>query len=228
MRAKSERADRREGTPLKAEIFKELKERVRAGGVVLRGKAAPAGQELAGQTDVKDLRAAYGLSQRQFAALLGISVATLQNWEQGRRLPKGAARVLILIAASYPEMVWAVVKPMLEAGHTRGNPMASSNSKTFTRIPPGLIAHFQEYDAQALNIAKDANLIIQRTLEFGTWDELRWLFEAYGARKIRAFLRRYGEKWLRPVDFNYWRKLLRLRNWRRSGLPTPKGELWDN
>ncbi len=201
---------------MKAEIFKELKEHARHGRVVARTKAAPVGEEFSSLPDVKHLRVGYGLSQAQFSALLGISVATLQNWEQGRRLPKGAARVLLLIAASYPEMVWEVVKPMLEA------------RRATARIPAGLIAHFQEYDPEALSIAKDANLIIQRTLEFGTWEELRWLFEVYGAKKIKAFLRYYGEKWLRPVDFTYWRKLLRLRSWRRSGFPTPKGQLWEH
>jgi hypothetical protein len=106
--------------------------------------------------------------------------------------------------------------------------MFKSTAKSSAQIPAGLRPHFQEYDLEALDIVRDANLIIQRTLEFGTWDEVHWLFEVYGTNKIRAFLRRYGEKWLRPVAFNYWRKLLGLRKWRQSGLPTAKGELWDH
>ena len=43
-----------------------------------------------------------GLSQARFAALLGVSVRTLQEWEQGRRAPSGAARTLLLIAAKNP------------------------------------------------------------------------------------------------------------------------------
>ena len=93
-------------------------------------------------------------------------------------------------------------------------------------IPPGLRPHFQEYDVMTLDLINDANLIIQRTLEFGSWEENRWLFAIYGAKHICTFLRRYGERWLRPVVFNYWRKLLRIRRWRRSPFPTKKGELW--
>lgn len=100
--------------------------------------------------------------------------------------------------------------------------------KVSAQIPAGLKPYFQEYNLTALDMAQEANLIIQRTLEFGTWDEVRWLFEVYGARRIRTFVRQYGEKWLGAVAFNYWRKLLRIRTWRRTTFPTPKGELWSH
>lgn len=106
--------------------------------------------------------------------------------------------------------------------------MLKSTAKSSAQIPTGLRPHFQEYDVDALNLARDANLIIPRALEFGTWEEIRWLFEVYGTKQIRAFLSQYGEKWLSPVTFNYWRKLLGLRKWRQGGSPTPKGELWDH
>ena len=96
-----------------------------------------------------------------------------------------------------------------------------------SEIPERLKPYFQEYDLDPLNLSQDANLVIHRTLEFGNWDEVRWLFQLYGSTRIRLFVRKYGERWLRPVTFNYWRKLLRIRRWVSSPFPTPKGELWD-
>jgi putative transcriptional regulator len=51
---------------------------------------------------VAAIRERTGLSQSRFAELLGVSVRTLQEWEQGRRAPSGAARTLLLIAANNP------------------------------------------------------------------------------------------------------------------------------
>ena len=50
-------------------------------------------------------RERLGLSQTRFAELLGISVRTLHHWEQGTRTPSGAARVLLKVAESHPEIV---------------------------------------------------------------------------------------------------------------------------
>lgn len=50
-------------------------------------------------------RNATGLSQSRFAALLGVSVRTLQEWEQGRREPSGAAKTLLRVAEAHPEVL---------------------------------------------------------------------------------------------------------------------------
>jgi hypothetical protein len=97
-----------------------------------------------------------------------------------------------------------------------------------SQVPIGLKPYFQEYDIARLNLERDANLIIQRTLEFGTWEELRWLFATYHSKRIRRFLREYGVRQLKPVTFNYWQKLLNIRRWKKSPFKVGKGELWDH
>ena len=54
---------------------------------------------------VAALREHTGLSQTRFAQLLGVSVRTLQDWEQGRRAPSGAARTLLMVAAKNPRLL---------------------------------------------------------------------------------------------------------------------------
>lgn len=54
---------------------------------------------------VATARLHMGMSQREFAALLGVSPRTLQDWEQGRREPTGAARKLIQVAVKHPEVL---------------------------------------------------------------------------------------------------------------------------
>jgi putative transcriptional regulator len=95
---------------MKAELFKELEESIEQGGVIIRGKRRTGRRTTFEEPDVARIRAAYGLSQDQFAALLGISVRTLQNWEQGRRRPHGPARVLLRVASKHPRAVLDVVK----------------------------------------------------------------------------------------------------------------------
>ncbi len=95
---------------MKDELFEELVASVREGGAMLRGEVAPARKFSVAGPDVKRIRANYKLSQGEFAALIGISVATLRNWEQGRRTPEGPARVLLQVAAKHPDAVWDVVR----------------------------------------------------------------------------------------------------------------------
>ena len=57
---------------------------------------------------VAEIREKMGLSQARFAELLGVSVRTLQDWEQGRRTPSGAARTLLLVAAKNPQAILEV------------------------------------------------------------------------------------------------------------------------
>lgn len=61
------------------------------------------------RSEVRAIRQQYALSQQDFARLFGISVRTLQKWEQGRRLPQGPAKVLLNVIAKNPQAVWDVL-----------------------------------------------------------------------------------------------------------------------
>jgi putative transcriptional regulator len=90
---------------MKKELFDELLASVREGGAILRGARRAARTTRFAEPDVRLLRARHGLTQAKFAALMGISVATLRNWEQGRRRPEGSAKVLLRVVARHPEVV---------------------------------------------------------------------------------------------------------------------------
>lgn len=90
---------------MKDELFEEFLEGVRQGGAILRGELKPARATRIEAPNVKQIRKELGLTQEQFAALLGISVGTLRGWEQKRRNPEGPARALLQVAASHPEAV---------------------------------------------------------------------------------------------------------------------------
>jgi len=55
--------------------------------------------------DIRDVRKQFEMSQSEMAMFLGISIDTLQNWEQGRRTPRGAAHTLLRVMQSEPEAV---------------------------------------------------------------------------------------------------------------------------
>ncbi|MFQ6557066.1 helix-turn-helix domain-containing protein [Pseudomonas sp. Lb2C1-1] len=55
-----------------------------------------------------EARAKVGVSQSAFAELLGVSLRTLQDWEQGRRRPAGAAQTLLRVASQHPEALRAL------------------------------------------------------------------------------------------------------------------------
>lgn len=100
------------------QLFTELMTSIDEAGRIARGETAPARTFTVetGPLDVAGIREGYKLSQTRFAALLGISVKTLRNWEQGRRAPAGPARVLLLVAARHPDAVWDVVRERSRSG----------------------------------------------------------------------------------------------------------------
>ena len=90
---------------MNSKLLDELLQSVREAGAILRGEMEPSRLFVVAGTppEVYEVRRGYGLTQERFARMLGISVATLRNWEQGRRKPEGSARVLLEVAKRHPE-----------------------------------------------------------------------------------------------------------------------------
>ncbi|MEW5818166.1 MAG: helix-turn-helix domain-containing protein [Spirochaetota bacterium] len=94
---------------MKKELFEELLESVKQGGAIMKGTMKPSRIFELPKSEVRKIRGQYGLSQDKFATLMGISVATLRNWEQGRRRPEGPARVLLRVAATHPDALLDII-----------------------------------------------------------------------------------------------------------------------
>jgi putative transcriptional regulator len=92
------------------EMFAELIASVKEGASILHGEKEAARTFHFDRLDIKRIRESYQLTQEQFAAMLGISVRTLRNWEQGRRVPEGPAMVLLRVADKHPEAVLDAVR----------------------------------------------------------------------------------------------------------------------
>jgi putative transcriptional regulator len=91
---------------MKDAAFRELLASVRQAGEIRRGKRRSSRTVVFRPADVQSVRATLGASQAEFALMIGISVATLRNWEQGRRTPEGPALALLRVAARNPKVVF--------------------------------------------------------------------------------------------------------------------------
>jgi putative transcriptional regulator len=94
---------------MKKQEFDDLVESIRQAGRIRRGEAEPSRVVEFAPVNVKAVRRRLGKSQSEFARMIGVSVSTLQNWEQGRRRPDGPARALLRVAAVNPEAVVAAL-----------------------------------------------------------------------------------------------------------------------
>jgi putative transcriptional regulator len=90
---------------MKAAAFNELVASVRQAGRIRRGEARASRRFTYRAEDVAAIRDRLHQSQSEFARMIGVSVSTLQNWEQGRRVPQGPALALLKVAAANPRAV---------------------------------------------------------------------------------------------------------------------------
>ena len=89
---------------MKKEMFEELLGSVREAGAILRGRKKPSRRIVIDSAGVRSIRERTSLSQSDFARLIGVSVKTLQNWEQDRRCPTGPAAALLRIISREPRL----------------------------------------------------------------------------------------------------------------------------
>ncbi|MCX6620877.1 MAG: NadS family protein [Acidobacteria bacterium] len=89
---------------MKKLMFEELLGSIREGGAILRGQKEPSRRISIAASGVREIRERTSLSQSEFAHLIGVSVKTLQNWEQDRRRPTGPAAALLSIIAYEPQL----------------------------------------------------------------------------------------------------------------------------
>lgn len=94
------------------------------------------------------------------------------------------------------------------------------------QIPETMAPLFPEYDFTTLDVEADAELVMERVLEYGTRTELRWLFAHYGQDKIRDFVRRRGYRALSRRTFAYWRLVLGVNEYQRPPWAETATELW--
>jgi putative transcriptional regulator len=85
--------------------FDQLTISLKQAGAIRRGEQEPSRVTEFLPADVKAIRHRLNKSQAEFALMIGVSLSTLQNWEQGRRVPEGPARALLKVAAMNPEAV---------------------------------------------------------------------------------------------------------------------------
>jgi len=90
---------------MKAADFKKLVTSVKQAGRIRRGEARAARVKVFKPANIRAIRDQLRQTQVEFAYMIGVSPATLRNWEQGRRMPDGPAQALLRVAAADPQAV---------------------------------------------------------------------------------------------------------------------------
>jgi len=90
---------------VKKQLFAELVSSIKEAGRIHRGEAKASRTFVFQPEQVREIREKLNKSQSEFARMIGVSVSTLQNWEQGRRHPEGPARALLVVASKAPKVV---------------------------------------------------------------------------------------------------------------------------
>lgn len=87
------------------ELFEDLSKSIKEAGKIRRGKVKASRVFTYNAVDIRRLRKSVNVSQSAFARMLGVSVGTVRNWEQGRRTPRGPAMALLRVFEDNPKVV---------------------------------------------------------------------------------------------------------------------------
>ena len=87
---------------MKKHDFEKLLESVKQAGAIKAGKLTPRRVFNHNASSIREIRSEMNVSQSQFAEMIGVSISTIQNWEQGRRKPVGPAKALLTVAKRNP------------------------------------------------------------------------------------------------------------------------------
>ena len=90
---------------MKKENFNKLVASIKEAGEIKAGRIAPSRVFKIDPVEIKSVREKLNVSQNDFALMIGVSVRTLQNWEQGRRQPEGPAKALLRVASRNPSAI---------------------------------------------------------------------------------------------------------------------------
>ena len=81
------------------------------------------------------------------------------------------------------------------------------------RFPPDVAWLFPEYDLEAMGIDHHRGVIIERILERGSWEQVRWLLATYGQVQVAEWVRRHGFRLLSKRSFALWRLVLGIEDY---------------
>ncbi|MBU1054454.1 MAG: helix-turn-helix domain-containing protein [Proteobacteria bacterium] len=90
---------------MKKDHFEKLVASIKEAGEIKAGRSTASRTYEIGPPEIKIVREKLNVSQSEFALMIGVSIRTLQNWEQGRRKPEGPAKALLRIASRNPSAV---------------------------------------------------------------------------------------------------------------------------
>jgi len=103
-----------------------------------------------------------------------------------------------------------------------------SSNITQNQLPEDTAWLFPEYDFEKMGVESHRGVIIERILEKGTWDQLRWLFSTYGEKNVAEWVRKHGFRLLSKRSFALWRLALGIKKYQAPdwAIEMKKMDIW--